>query len=205
LESLENDAILSLVGVYVDYITKVGNVVTEVEWGDLSDDQLNRIISEWEEMLNRHVSQGATSSYPGGATWTEAFWRTLIGDIIMEEFPVRKAAEADREQYNAFRQAKSQNNVYLSLRDMVVNQSFFITSKGYLGLGPPTIQKGDEVWVLFGGQMPFVLRQKKVEAASREIVRDTEHELVGDAYVHGIMDGEVETLFGNTHKTVFLV
>ena len=205
LESLENDTILSLVGVDVDDIAKVGNVVTEVERGDLSDDRLNRIISEWEEMVNRHVSQGATSPYSGGTTWTEAFWKTLIGDIIMEEFPVRRATEADREKYKAFRHAKSQNDIYLSLRDMVVNQSFFITNNGYLGLGPPTIQEGDEVWVLFGGQMPFNLRPKTVKAASSKNVRDIEHEFVGDVYVHGIMDGEVETLLGDTHKTVFLV
>jgi hypothetical protein len=205
LESLENDTILSLVGVHVDEIAKVGSVVTEVERGDLSDDQLNGIISEWEEMLNRHISEGATSPYPERATWTEAFWRALLGDMIMEEFPVRRATEADRKKYNAFRQTESQNDIYLSLRDMVVNQSFFITSNGYLGLGPPTIQEGDEVWVLFGGQVPFILRPKTVEGVSSGNVRDIEHEFVGDAYVHGIMNGEVETLFGDTHETVFLV
>ncbi|CAI6341205.1 unnamed protein product [Periconia digitata] len=192
LNSLQNETILSVVGVQVDTITKVGNVVTEAELGDLSHIQLNSIISEWEEMLTRHVSQSATPLYPKDSiTWNDAFWRTMLGDIIINKPPYRRAISAHREQYNDFRLAKSQNNLYLSLRDMVVNQAFFITRNGYIGLGPPTIQQGDEVWVLFGGRVPFTLRPKPVELVSDDNTQFVKHEFVGDAYVHGIMDGEM--------------
>jgi hypothetical protein len=39
---------------------------------------------------------------------------------------------------------------------------------------------GDEIWALFGGRMPFVVSP-----------RGTKYEFQGEAYLHGIMDGEV--------------
>jgi hypothetical protein len=171
----------------------------------LTDHHLNDIISEWEQMLKRHALQGAISPYPEGSTWTDVFWRTLVGDIITEEFPVRKAMEADHAQYDAFRQSKSQNGICFSLREMVFNQSFFITTMGYLGLGPSTIRDGDEVWVLHGGRVPFILRPTSKEAAGNNIAKSTQHELVGDTYVHGIMNGEAETQLSGKQEAVLLV
>ena len=39
------------------------------------------------------------------------------------------------------------------------------------------------MWILSGGRVPFVLRQADVNDESR-------YELVGEAYVHGVMYGE---------------
>jgi len=58
---------------------------------------------------------------------------------------------------------------------------FFITESGRIGVGEVGITVGDVVGVLLGGQMPFILRQEE----------KGDHMLVGQAYVHGIMDGEV--------------
>ncbi|KAE8447643.1 hypothetical protein EG329_010614 [Mollisiaceae sp. DMI_Dod_QoI] len=58
-------------------------------------------------------------------------------------------------------------------------RSMFTTKDGYIGLGPKDMQKGDFIGLLEGGQMPYVLRRKG------EI-----YELIGDCYVHGIMQGE---------------
>lgn len=77
------------------------------------------------------------------------------------------------------------NDLYESLVGMMENQVFFITKSGYIGIGPPQTQSGDQVWVLHGGNVPFVMR----EIAERESDRP-QLTLVGDAYVHGIMSGE---------------
>lgn len=53
------------------------------------------------------------------------------------------------------------------------------TSKGYIGLVPATTQPGDCVYLLKGGHVPFILREKG------GVVR-----LIGEAYIHGIMKGE---------------
>jgi hypothetical protein len=58
-------------------------------------------------------------------------------------------------------------------------RSFLITAKGYLGLGSRNRQPSDLICVLRGGTVPLTLRQRG----------DGYHELVGEAYVHGIMDG----------------
>lgn len=57
----------------------------------------------------------------------------------------------------------------------------FLTSKGYLGLGPGNMRRSDVVAVVFGSEVPLILRA----------VKDDHYELVGEAYVDKIMDGEV--------------
>ena len=42
---------------------------------------------------------------------------------------------------------------------------------------------GDEVWLLMGGDMPFILRHLKTEPIT--------YYFKGESYVHGIMDGEI--------------
>ncbi|KAE8149465.1 hypothetical protein BDV25DRAFT_167854 [Aspergillus avenaceus] len=62
----------------------------------------------------------------------------------------------------------------------------FRTKKGYLGLGPWSMKRGDEVWVLLGARTPFILRSlpkdNKPQSNSRTFV--------GETYVHGVMNGE---------------
>lgn len=67
-------------------------------------------------------------------------------------------------------------------RDVCWNRSFFTTEHGYMGVGPQCLQIGDKVCVLANGNVPFVLRS----------VGESEEEwrLVGECYLHGIMDGE---------------
>jgi hypothetical protein len=59
----------------------------------------------------------------------------------------------------------------------------FRTQQRHIGLGPDSLQPGDCVWVLSGGRLPFILRQIDANDESR-------YELVGEAYVHGVMYGE---------------
>jgi hypothetical protein len=56
----------------------------------------------------------------------------------------------------------------------------FITQKGHLGLGPVHLQPGDSVTLFGGAAVPFVLRERG----------DNEYQLLGEAYVDKIMDGE---------------
>jgi hypothetical protein len=61
---------------------------------------------------------------------------------------------------------------------------FFITEKGYLGLGPGYMELGDQVTILFGGETPFILRKF-----------EDHFKLIGESYIHGIMEGEVIQLW----------
>lgn len=61
-------------------------------------------------------------------------------------------------------------------------RAFFVTEKGYYGLGPRTVRRGDSVMVLPGTQVPYLFRP--------HMVLDNSWVLIGETYVHGIMHRE---------------
>ncbi len=81
-------------------------------------------------------------------------------------------------------------------REMSWNRSFFTTKKGYCGLGPNTLRTGDIVCVLHGSAVPSILRPKN------EL-----YQFIGEAYVHGIMEGEVVSQWknGKLERTTFVI
>jgi len=64
---------------------------------------------------------------------------------------------------------------------------FFRNSPGNFGLCPPGTRPGDIVVVLFGGSVPFILRDRDghAEHADEPIL----YELIGECYVQGSMNG----------------
>ncbi|KAH9238291.1 hypothetical protein K456DRAFT_1746444 [Colletotrichum gloeosporioides 23] len=58
-------------------------------------------------------------------------------------------------------------------------RTLFVTQGGRLGLGPESMEKDDEVTIIFGTQVPIILRPC-----------EQQYRFLGDAYVDGIMDGE---------------
>ena len=57
----------------------------------------------------------------------------------------------------------------------------FVSSKGYLGIGPYWLDEKDLICVFSVAEVPFILRK----------LPSGEYHLVGECYVHGIADGEV--------------
>ncbi|KAK7746220.1 hypothetical protein SLS62_009436 [Diatrype stigma] len=80
---------------------------------------------------------------------------------------------------------------------------FFVTSTGYMGLGPSSTAVGDCVYVLIGGCTPFVLRSAG-ESEVPSVGRRSCHRLVGDCYVHGLMDGEAMEHRGSSQWEIYL-
>jgi hypothetical protein len=91
----------------------------------------------------------------------------LPGDVL-PEIPMQKRCAAFQEDFIAAIEASLQF------------RTLFVTQTGYLGLGPLTMQPTDMVCVLLGCNVPVVIRQ---QAPNR-------HVLIGECYMHGIMDGE---------------
>ena len=60
------------------------------------------------------------------------------------------------------------------------NRRPFLSTSGYVGLLPVHSKPGDLICIIFGAIVPFVLRK----------LDNGQYELIGEAYVHGIMDGE---------------
>jgi hypothetical protein len=88
---------------------------------------------------------------------------------------------------------KNENGVYPEeMHEEIINimESFdsayqcrrlFRTKKGFLGISSQSLDTNDGVWVLAGADVPVVLRRRP---------KVGNWEFVGEAYVHGIMNGE---------------
>jgi hypothetical protein len=80
-----------------------------------------------------------------------------------------------------------------------INRRLCITEKGYIGMVPPlSINRdekgeGDVICLIRGAQVPFVLRPvMSVDPTSDATPAERrQFQLVGEAYIHGIMDGEM--------------
>ena len=64
-----------------------------------------------------------------------------------------------------------------------MGRSFFATKGGRIGVGPRGTRQGDSIVILPDGTVPFILRQMEENVNI--------HRLVGEAYVHGLMWGEM--------------
>lgn len=68
-----------------------------------------------------------------------------------------------------------------------VNKAFFLTHRGRIGMAVRGVQRDDVVMIARGATVPYVVRR----------VGDGTFRFVGEAYVHGVMDGEaVEEALG---------
>jgi hypothetical protein len=65
----------------------------------------------------------------------------------------------------------------------LTGRRLFRSQQGYIGLSPESAMEGDEIWLLCGSDVPLILRPAEEPGA---------HVLVGSAYVHGIMYGELD-------------
>ena len=64
---------------------------------------------------------------------------------------------------------------------MAGHRKFAVTETGYIGWVSEAAQLGDEIWILDGGNVPYVLRSSGVEG---------EYALIGESFVQGLMTGE---------------
>lgn len=72
----------------------------------------------------------------------------------------------------------------------------FLTPNGFLGLAPDTVREGDMLAVLSGGDTPFLLRPIREDERLPEVgeipsAQSNRYLLVGECFMHGLMQGEV--------------
>ncbi|KAM3424159.1 hypothetical protein BST61_g11298 [Cercospora zeina] len=156
-------------------------------------------IEQWENLALQSHAYDAV--YPSGCKRSEAFWRTLARDAIdLPDRTPQRVCAADETSYTSFRQwlcqpaasstsaiaidsnfSNSRNTFFIATH----YQTFFRTDHDYIGLGDaPRAQ--DKIWLRAGGSVPFVLRPY---AGDSEYAGS--YSLVGDCYIHGMMDGEM--------------
>ncbi|RYO89402.1 hypothetical protein DL766_010429 [Monosporascus sp. MC13-8B] len=81
-----------------------------------------------------------------------------------------------------------------------VGRAFVITRNGYMAMVPPGSVPGDAVCLLYGLRTPYVVRLHSVGERGGDPMPEPETEgarLLGEAYVHGVMDGEAMNIYSN--------
>jgi hypothetical protein len=143
---------------------------------------------------------------PEGQNSEEVLWRTLCCDLT-PNIPPRRAPESYAGGYKFLRRLQEvikedgsygfthqlykdpefwQKNlipgsVFVnSVLKFTIARNMCVTTRGYLGRVPRGSEIGDKICILFGGSVPFVLRDN----------HDGYFKFIGECYVHGIMDGE---------------
>jgi hypothetical protein len=132
---------------------------------------------------------------------TEAFCMTMLGGWVRgsAENVLRKAVAVDlaqwRQDVRSMGDSPSNTNYYgptmSSHLTAVLGQVLFWTEKGSLGLGPPSLQSGDTLWLFPGGKTTFATRKRvggKIPL-NRHPCLDNGRILVGPCYHHKLMEG----------------
>ena len=196
---------LRLRGTRISSITAIGAVLTIVNIPDYIS-----TIKSWLQLAGLEAPNGLDELQ---TPRQKQFWRTLIVDAAFDSDPSdlkyvwRRTTDVDMHKYletitkflqlnscpaSGFKPALARIMVMACL-----GKAFFITREGDMGLCYPEAGIGDEVWVLNGGNVPFVLRPEGREPGS--------YRFVGDCYLDGYMDGQAVNDPEHEVKDVVLV
>lgn len=147
--------------------------------------------------------------YPSESGLFDAFWQTLVAGkdesgIIkapsefaaifallfdsatgsspsMPDQPIPKR-KLTLENLHHRRPSRTYRQMQVAFEAAVYGRRFGTTSKRYMGLFPRGTQEGDQICIFSGGHIPFVVRRQQATSSK--------YQLVGECYVHGIMNGE---------------
>lgn len=121
--------------------------------------------------------------------------RILPEDLTTIETWWKLAQSAKKEgRDNSFINGRDQDLIRVDalIRNSVRVYKFWLTRQGFLGMGPQTLEKGDEVFVVKGSRLPLIFRP--IEDTIAQNLGISGHErgyfFVGQCYLHGFMDGE---------------
>jgi hypothetical protein len=196
LQFSDNNELLIVRGCIVDRLTAVGNAF---KIDPSPNDIILTLNCAWEAEA-RDLALAATQ-YSPGADHFEAFWRTMIGN---RAYYGGKAPPEYAELYRAHLQRLLQFDprtrgpdesldvelyvelssrarpFHLACQTLRHGRRFCVTQKGFMGLAGQLAKEGDEIAILLGAGIPFVIRKGE----------HGRYSIVGDCYIHGIMEGE---------------
>jgi len=132
-------------------------------------------------LVNSFIETGGVYEYADQGMM-EAFARTLVADINPSKHGKIEERWREEDFFNGTKQSANEDGItpfWAKAYDKILDRRFLCTKDRRIGLAPITACEGDLVCLVLGGEVPFVLRRS-----------DDEYELVGECYVHGLMDGE---------------
>jgi hypothetical protein len=146
-----------------------------------------------------------------------AVWHTLCGGVedILDSANrlirrVGKRTDISRyEKWEAWISSPIQDRntdvsfVHQRVRATMTGRRFIKTRKGYIGWASEKCEEGDLVVVLAGGNVPYILHaESEVEIPEHRGGSFPCYSVLGDSYVHGIMDGVVFELLDKSDRVM---
>jgi hypothetical protein len=198
----EDGRVLNVAGLTVDTIHRVGSFVVgsrKTEPGDGTLSESKGLLSRWQELLKECDNiASAAKPYPTGEDFTEAYARMIVcnqkptlawfqrgaddpnDDFFREGYRLNRLKSGEPRpnginQKTGLQYAKSINSVTAGRR-------FCATERQYLGWVPGDAAPGDIICILLGAETPYILRPDENDSKY--------YKLVGETYIHGIMQGE---------------
>ncbi|KAH6672179.1 heterokaryon incompatibility protein-domain-containing protein [Halenospora varia] len=118
-----------------------------------------------------------------------SFWAEGSSEVRKQNFLSRMLGSKDSKSVN-----EGDKDFFRELAENVSSKRLIITARGYIGMVHPWTEKGNVIAVIPGFKMTVVLRPY-----------GDMWKLVGEAYVHGIMDGEALENIDQRQMTDFLL
>jgi hypothetical protein len=170
--------------------------VNSLSIGSATKDSMKRFGTWVQSCYN--LANKTLDAFPEAAELRTAFWRTMLCDMTNMRDRAPEALINGVAEYLEISMAMVTGTdvcipnispefqkVFITIDQTVsvctAGRRFCVTNGGRFGFLPPGAVAGDQVCVLLGGEVPFVVRR-------------TEHDtyrLIGECYIHGVMYGEV--------------
>ncbi|KAL9619800.1 MAG: hypothetical protein Q9160_005636 [Pyrenula sp. 1 TL-2023] len=136
----------------------------------------------WFKFANSYSSANRKLYAPTSEPLETAFIRTCVCDWFDGEHSLQD--RPNRIENDRAMDAIISDGWWKRNRDGLVystsRRRLFFSDNGYMGICHQSCTVGDELWILMGGDMPCTLRR----------LHSGKYEYKGEAYVHGVMDGE---------------
>lgn len=183
-------------GTYADTVHSVG--ISSM------NDNLGSVFHEWLDMCRKVVGPCEPS------TLRDTFSRILCADVCLSSDGrnFRRAQETDFPDADTWTRlvdgdtfAPGQRGYGWGVYFGMSGRCFFTTTSGRMGLCQPNTKAGDEVWIMSGVSVPFIVRslQPSGSAAAEKYI------MLGDCFLHEVMDGElVDKEKGDQRRIIFV-
>ncbi|KAL9111612.1 MAG: hypothetical protein Q9187_007894 [Circinaria calcarea] len=197
----QNGRTMVVQGSLVDAITSLSSSCGVF---DPNDTDSLKLFLEWNESVRYMFQEAASAQTLRYDSCIDAFCRSLLAGNLegypiddqrheMITYPVRGNKDAiasveavlNEDAIASVKAGLVMNSteavIYLArMNGACTARRFSITEKGFMGLVPNCAEVGDRIFIPVGSKVPLVLRAKN----------DNTFLLVGETYIHGIMDGE---------------
>lgn len=221
---MEDRKKLAVTGCIVDEIQIVGTAFfRNIEGSYVTDEIIWDKMHAFEKEASGLTSNA--TSYPSGESVFDAYWRTLIGNKTHHEAEAEAPAEygeffaallrvqqiyeeskrlpqsrgpffasslASENEAQEFKRLEDKSRPYrLSQQVMLPGRRFGMTKKGFFGMLTQNAEKGDYICIVMGSTVPLIVRE--IEVAQSLL---TTYSIVGEGYIHGMMNGEALMMEG---------